>query len=122
MPLWSCTVDFVLRISKILIDIYILVTFFELFIYFLTQKTVQLDIREQKLTAFNKFVIIWTIILVALNFIHSLTNVIYNSYFKYHSVLSNKQGYIFFSEFFSQLYVPFVDFCTAITLLYLFYY
>jgi len=101
MPLWSCIVDFVFRVCKILIDSYVLVTFLDLQSFFITQKSVQLEIRDQKLTSFNKFIVIWTIILVASNFIHSLTNIIYNSYFKYHSILSENQGYIFFSQFFS---------------------
>ncbi len=98
-----------------------LITFLDLQSFFIKEKVEQLTLRDQMLTTFNKFIIKWTIALVALNFLHSLANIIYNSYFNYHSQLSHKFGYIFFRYFFSGLYVPFVDFCTATTLLYLFY-
>jgi hypothetical protein len=46
MPLWSCIVDFVFRVCKILIDSYVLVTFLDLQSFFIAQKSVQLEIRD----------------------------------------------------------------------------
>ena len=64
----------------------------------------------------------WTLTLVILNFLHSFGNIIYNSYFKYHSIIENSAWYMFFTALFSGCYVPMVDFLTIITLLYLFYF
>ena len=114
--------DFVCRVLKILIDAYILITFIDLQSYFIKEKVGQLNFRDKELSTFNKFIIGWTITMVTLNFLHSLGGLIYNSYFKYHSILSDKPSYFFFRQLFAGLYVPFVDFCTATTLLYLFFY
>ena len=122
MPMGQCYVDFVVRVVKILIDAYMLVTFIDLQSFFIKEKGEQLQLRDKHLSTFNKVIIGWTISLVALNFVHSLGGLIYNSYFKYHSSLSNEPSYSFFSQFFADLYIPFVDFCTATTLLYLFFY
>jgi hypothetical protein len=99
-----------------------LITFVDLQSYFIKEKAEQLQLRDKDLSTFNKIIIGWTISLVSLNFLHSLAGLIYNSYFEYHSSLSDKPSYTFFRQFFSGLYVPFVDFCTATTLLYLFFY
>jgi len=61
-------------------------------------------------------------IMVFLNYLHSLSNLLYNTLFKNYSKLRDSYSYQFFVQFFSQLFVPFVDFLTAVTLLYLFYY
>lgn len=122
MPLWQSLIDFIFRTLKILIDAYILITFIDLQTFFIKVKREQLKQRDLTLTTFNKLIIGWSIVLVSLNFLHSLINLVYNSYFKYHSSLSGKPSYIFFRQFFAGLYVPFVDFCTATTLLYLFFY
>lgn len=122
MPMWQSQVDFVCRVIKILIDAYMLITFVDLQSYFIKEKAEQLQLRDKDLSTFNKIIIGWTISLVSLNFLHSLAGLIYNSYFEYHSSLSDKPSYSFFRQFFSGLYVPFVDFCTATTLLYLFFY
>lgn len=96
MPLWQCQIDFALRVTKILIDAYMLITFIDLQSFFIKEKVEQLILRDQKLTTFNKIIISWTTVLVTLNFLHSLTNLIYNSYFMYHSSLSDSFAYIFF--------------------------
>lgn len=46
MQLWSCLVDLSLRVLKILIDTYLLVTFLELLGFFVSQKREQLEARE----------------------------------------------------------------------------
>jgi hypothetical protein len=99
-----------------------LVTFIDIKGFFIRQKAEQLREKDMNLSTFNKYVIAWTMVLLVLNFSHSLGNIAYNPLFKYYSILSDNFGYEFFSEFFAEIYVPFVDFLTGLTLLYLFYF
>lgn len=122
MPFWACLIDFSCRTLKIFFDVYLLTTFLDLQLYFISVKSQQLSAQDLHFTCFNRFIITWSMILVFLNFLHSAANLVYNSLFKYHTSLSNTFGYTFFSELFSLLFVPFVDFLTVMTLLYLFYY
>jgi hypothetical protein len=121
-PFSQAIVDFTCRVLKIFIDVYMLITFLDLLRFFIRRKVNQLEEREQTFSLFNKFIIAWSMTLVILNFLHSFCNILYNSLFRYHSSLSDTDGYYFFCIFFSQFFVPLVDFLTATTLLYLFYF
>lgn len=120
--LWSCIVDYICRVLKVLIDIYMVTTFIDLQTFFIREKAEQLAEKDLEFTCFNKFIIIWTITLVILNFLHSLTNLAYNPLFKYHTVLSNIFEYEVFTEVYAMIFVPLTDFLTVATLLYLFYF
>jgi hypothetical protein len=120
--LWSCILDYICRVLKVLIDIYMVTTFIDLQTFFIKEKAEQLAEKDKEFTCFNKFIIIWTITLVVLNFLHSLTNLAYNPLFKYHTVLSIIFEYYVFTEVYAMIFVPLVDFLTVATLLYLFYF
>ena len=120
--LWSCILDYICRVLKVLIDIYMVISFIDLQTFFIREKAEQLAEKEMEFTCFNKFIISWAITLVVLNFLHSLLNLAYNPLFKYHTVLSNIFEYGVFTEVYGMIYVPLVDFLTVLTLLYLFYF
>ncbi len=120
--LWSCIIDYICRILKVLIDIYMVTSFIDLQTFFIKEKAEQLAEKEKEFTCFNKFIIIWTITLVILNFLHSLINLAYNPLFKYHTVLKDVFEYAVFTEVYAMICVPLVDFLTVATLLYLFYF
>ena len=120
--LWSCITDYICRVLKVLIDIYMVTSFIDLQTFFIKEKAEQLAEKEMEFTCFNKFIIIWAITLVFLNFLHSLVNLAYNPLFKYHTVLSNIFEYQVFTEVYAMICVPLVDFLTVETLLYLFYF
>ena len=79
-------IDFCARIIKILIDIYMITTFIDLQTFFIREKADQLAERDSQFSCFNKFIIVWSIAVVSLNFLHSLGNVVYNPLFKYYTV------------------------------------
>ena len=65
--------DYIFRVLKvILIDVYIIVTFFDTFWYFLSWKKLRLLRAFQSFTRFNRFMIVWIWIIAVLNFLHSL--------------------------------------------------
>lgn len=72
--------DYVLRILRILVDIYILVTFAVLSLDFLKIKLSTLD---NKLTRFNYFIIFWVFFLTFLNFLSSLVYLFKNIYLRF---------------------------------------
>jgi len=59
---------------------------------------------------------------VILNFVHSFANLVYNPLLNFYSFLADNMGFTVFYIILGTLYIPFVDFLTAVTLLYLFYY
>ena len=119
----SSILDFCLRVLKILLDIYVLFVFLELHTYFVMRKKTYLEVYSLgRFSCFNKLIIVWTIILSLANFFHSLANIMYNALIANYTTLSDDPGYDLFSKAFSGLYVPVVDFLTAMTLLYLFYF
>ena len=72
--------DYVLRILRILMDIYMCVTFTDLSLDFLKIKLSTLD---NKLTKFNYFMIFWVFFLTFLNFLSSLVYLFKNDYLRY---------------------------------------
>jgi hypothetical protein len=59
-------VEYILQILKVLMDVYILVTFVELSLEFLDLK---LDQMDHKLTTANKMLIFWVFFVTFLNFV-----------------------------------------------------
>ena len=115
-------VDFSFRVLKLILDTFLIMIFIDLLRYFVRRKSQQLDESGKKLTGFNKFIIVWTLILVSANYLHSAANLIYNSLILNYSVLKDDEGYKIFRVTFAQLYVPLADYLTVMTLLYLFYF
>lgn len=70
--------DYVLRVLKVILDIWVCATFVEVYRYMLDRKKEQLLEYEQEWTSFNKFIISWTLVLVGLNLAHSLGTIFYN--------------------------------------------
>lgn len=86
-------IDFVCRILKLILDTYIFVMFVYMFQFFVGRKKAQLIEADKELSRFNRFVIVWTLSLVALNYLHSAANLIYNPLIANFSVMKDEQGY-----------------------------
>ncbi|TNV73073.1 hypothetical protein FGO68_gene14182 [Halteria grandinella] len=114
--------DYLLRVFKIILDVWVCATFVEVYRYMLERKREQLREEFEEWTQFNKFIIVWTLVLVALNLMHSVGTIFYNQLFIHSSVMENSAGFQIFSLVFPLIFMPISDFLTIMTLLYLFYY
>ena len=74
--------DYIFRILKILLDIYMLMTFIQLFCYFYQRKLAHLATHASRLTLFNRFMVGWIPLLASLNMIHSLGYLMKNYLFE----------------------------------------
>ena len=74
-----CLFDYVLRILKILLEVYIVVTFADLSREFLK---IKISI-ENRLTKFNYFIIYWVFSLIILNLILTISYLYKNIYLRY---------------------------------------
>jgi heme/copper-type cytochrome/quinol oxidase subunit 2 len=70
--------DYILRIFKIILDVWVCATFVEVYRYMLDRKKEQLNESGQEWSSTNRFVIVWTLVLVGLNLAHSVGTIFYN--------------------------------------------
>jgi hypothetical protein len=78
-----CVADYVFRVIRIILDIYIVVTFADLSREFLK---IKLNI-DNRLTKFNYFVIYSVFVLIILNFIQTLSYLLKNIYMRYQTTM-----------------------------------
>ena len=73
-------VEYVLIVIKVILDVYIVLTFAELSREFLEIKLNQLDNR---ITKTNKFIILWLFFVIFLHLIMALCYLLYNRYLRF---------------------------------------
>ena len=107
-----------LRVLRILINVYIIVTFADLSREFLK---IKMNI-ESKLTKFNLFIIYWVFSIIILNFFQFISYLFKNIYIRYQTQIGLYSfTYLKFYTGFPMFFMSTVYFLTFLSLMYLFY-
>ncbi|TNV79576.1 hypothetical protein FGO68_gene13526 [Halteria grandinella] len=116
-------IDFIVRIPKFIMDLIVGYTFLSLLDFFKKMKMRTLQRQKKKFTRFNRLVFIWIMVIFYLKVIHALCNLVFNRFVVIMMPDGNPK-YVFeiLRLLYANYFIPIVDFLTASTLLYLYYF
>lgn len=116
-------IDFIVRIPKFIMDLIVGYTFLSLLDFFKKMKMRTLQRQKKKFTRFNRLVFIWIMVIFYLKVIHALCNLVFNR-FVVMMMPDGNPKYVFeiLRLLYANYFIPIVDFLTASTLLYLYYF